>query len=252
VRSWATSFRILRLTTNEVLGRGEIDLPDVELATTAYWLTLTPGAVQALGDQGVWLGEPVRDYGPNWAQQRERARRRDGFKCRHCGLPEREDRRHDVHHVRPFRTFGYVSGENENYRAANRLENLVTLCASCHRRAEMSVAERSALAGLATVLANLAPLYLMCSRGDLGVSSDAVPPGIRLPTIFIYDQAPGGVGYSTALYDQRRELLAAARDLVAACPCERGCPACVGPVLEEDVHDVKADTLCLIDALRCE
>jgi len=249
VRAWATSFRTLRLMTNEVLGRGEIDLPDIELATTAYWLTLTPAAAQSLWDQEVWLGEPVRDYGPNWAQQREQARRRDGFKCRHCGLPEREDRRHDVHHVRPFRSFGYVPNENEHYRAANRLDNLVTLCASCHRRAEMSVAERSALAGLTTVLANLAPLYLMCSRGDLGVSSEATPPGIRLPTIFIYDQAPGGVGYSAALYDRRRELLAAARDLVATCSCKRGCPACVGPVLDEDSHDVKADTLCLIDAI---
>ena len=113
----------------------------------------------------------------------------------------------------------------------------------------------------------LAPLYLMCSRGDLGVSSEAVPAGIRLPTIFIYDQAPGGVGYSAALHDRRQELLAAARELVTACPCERGCPACVGPVLDEDVHHaggptaspgivarghVKADTLCLVEAIRGE
>ncbi len=264
VRTWGTSYRVLRLTTNEVLGRGEIDLPDVELMTTAYWLTLTPETVQALGDAGVWLGEPVRDYGPDWPQQKERARRRDGFRCRHCGLPERPDRRHDVHHVRPFRAFGYVPGENENYRAANRLENLVTLCPSCHRRAEMGVAERSALAGLSTLLANLAPLYLMCSRSDLGVSAEpgggSILPspgggsihrlaGLRLPTIFIYDQAPGGVGYSAALFDRRQELLAAARDLVASCPCARGCPACVGPVLDEDIHDVKTDTRRLIHAI---
>ncbi|MBU0490282.1 MAG: DEAD/DEAH box helicase [Chloroflexi bacterium] len=251
VRTWGTSYRLLRLTTNEVLGRGEIDLPDVELMTTAYWLTLTPEAVQALGDAGVWLGEPVRDYGPNWPQQKERARRRDGFQCRHCGLPERPDRRHDVHHIRPFRTFGYLPGENEHYRAANRQENLVTLCASCHRRAEMGVTERSSLAGLSTLLANLAPLYLMCSPGDLGVSAEAVPAGLRLPTIFIYDQAPGGVGYSAALFDRRRELLAAAQDLVADCPCERGCPACVGPVLDGDVqaHNTKADTVRLVDVL---
>jgi DEAD/DEAH box helicase domain-containing protein len=156
--------------------------------------------------------------------------------------------------VQPFRTFGYVPGENERYRDANQLDNLVTLCASCHRRVEASVVERSALAGLATVLANLAPLTLMCSRSDLGVSAEAVPAGhgaVRAgrPTIFLYDQVPGGVGYSAALFDQRRELLAAAHELVSACACERGCPACIGPVLEEDMHDVKADTLRLIAAI---
>ena len=55
-----------------------------------------------------------------------------------------------------------MPGVNENYRVANQLDNLVTLCPSCHRRAELGQQTRSALAGLGYALGNLAPLFLMC------------------------------------------------------------------------------------------
>ena len=49
------------------------------------------------------------------------------------------------------------------------------------------------------------------------------------PTIFLYDNIPGGVGLSARLFDQRQELLWRAQRLLEACPCEDGCPACIGP-----------------------
>ena len=52
------------------------------------------------------------------------------------------------------------------------------------------------------------------------------------PTIFIYDHYPGGMGFSSLLYDRHRELLARTRELIGACPCPAGCPSCVGPVNE--------------------
>jgi len=59
-----------------------------------------------------------------------------------------------------------------------------------------------------------------------------------VPTVYLYDNYPGGVGQSEPLWRRQRELLLLARDLVEGCECKAGCPACVGPVLEmqEDVE----------------
>ena len=52
------------------------------------------------------------------------------------------------------------------------------------------------------------------------------------PTIFIFDSYPGGIGFSQLLYNEHSDLLAAAKSLIARCPCAWGCPSCVGPTLE--------------------
>lgn len=59
------------------------------------------------------------------------------------------------------------------------------------------------------------------------------PPDLRhfQPTVFLYDNYPGGIGLSTPLYDRRYEVVQQAYDLVNACACAYGCPACVGPIL---------------------
>lgn len=49
------------------------------------------------------------------------------------------------------------------------------------------------------------------------------------PTLFLYDNFPGGVGFSPQIYDRFPELLAHARRLLTECECEGGCPSCVGP-----------------------
>lgn len=67
-------------------------------------------------------------YGPNWREQRRKARERDNYTCQHCGIHQSElDRALDVHHIISFRVFGL-----ENYIQANDLENLISLCQSCH------------------------------------------------------------------------------------------------------------------------
>jgi DEAD/DEAH box helicase domain-containing protein len=170
------------------------------------------------------------DYGPNWAAQRNAARARDDYRCRRCGAPERDGRQHDVHHLTPFRVFGYVPGKNDVYKLANQLENLITLCPGCHRRAERARGTRGALGGLAYLLRNLAPLHLMCAPGDLGSAVQARAPDTGLPTVTLYDSVPGGAGLSAQLYEIREELLEAALERVRDCPCTAGCPACVGPV----------------------
>ena len=220
----ATGYRKIKHYSHETLGYGEIDLPETELETTGYWLVFGEALTESLMEAGILLR--ANDYGPNWQEQREKALERDGYRCRTCG--DETDPLH-VHHVRPFREYGYVRGRNRNYLQANRLENLVTLCPRCHRRAEEGQRTRSALGGLAYVLRNLAPLFLMCDPGDIEVSAEARNPLTRAPTVVVYERVPAGVGFSQRLFELHADVLEAALELVADCRCQGGCPACVGP-----------------------
>jgi DEAD/DEAH box helicase domain-containing protein len=66
------------------------------------------------------------------------------------------------------------------------------------------------------------------------------------PTLFLYDNYPGGVGLSAPLYDTAIELVADARSLVRDCPCRAGCPACIGPILTgEETREVTPKDLTL-------
>ncbi len=58
-----------------------------------------------------------------------------------------------------------------------------------------------------------------------------------VPTLFLYDNYPGGIGLSVPLYDVGDEVVARAQSLVASCGCAYGCPACVGPILRTDEAD---------------
>jgi Distinct helicase family with a unique C-terminal domain including a metal-binding cysteine cluster len=115
------------------------------------------------------------------------------------------------------------------------------------------------LFGLSYLLHHVAPLFLMCDLHDLGVaigdnfSGDSVPPrelpgrqksprdSERFskffspdfsPNIFLYDNFPGGIGLSPVLFELHKILLEACLKTIEACPCEEGCPSCVGPEKE--------------------
>ena len=228
VTAQATSYRKVKRYTHETLGFGTIDLPKREYETTGYWLWLAPDLVSRLEREGVLT--PPNDYGPDWPAVRDQVRVRDGHVCRQCHAPERPGRMHDVHHLQPFREFGFVPGENRNDRLANALDNLITLCATCHHRAEFARGTRTALGGLAYALGNIAPLFLMCDPRDLAVEAEVRGRQTRGPTLTFYDRLPEGLGLSERLYDHQTELLAAALELVQDCGCSEGCPACVGPI----------------------
>jgi DEAD/DEAH box helicase domain-containing protein len=251
VISAPAGYKKVKLYTHETLGYGQILLPEQEIHTTAYWLTFDADMVDALRAAGVWTAAAAFTRGPNWTSQRELARRRDGARCRHCGAPEREGQQHDVHHIRPFATFGYIPGENDYYLAANELGNLVTLCSKCHHLAEAGQAMRTVLAALAELIRHVAPIFLMCDGRDLGVVSEAKSMFTALPTIYAYDRIPAGVGLSDRLYELQGEVLAAAAELVRDCACESGCPSCVGPITAID-EDVKVRTQSLLRVIRAE
>jgi DEAD/DEAH box helicase domain-containing protein len=73
----------------------------------------------------------------------------------------------------------------------------------------------------------VAQLLLMCDGHDIGISIDTEA---HSPQIFIYDNYPGGIGFSAPLYRMHLELIEGARRLIAECECENGCPGCVGPI----------------------
>ena len=169
VRSQVVGFKKIKFFTNENVGSGNLELPENEMHTTAFWLTLERSLVESL----------------------------------------------------PF-----------------------------------SVSERqSGMHGLLRALSSMATLLLMCDRRDLGTSIGERPPspGLGLdwdespefdreereyfePNLYIYDAYPGGIGFSEPLFDVADVLIARTRALIEACPCERGCPSCVGPADPSSEH----------------
>lgn len=107
---------------------------------------------------------------------------------------------------------------------------------------------QGALAGLANVLHQVAPLYLLSDPHDLRVACQVKSPFNERPTIFLYDSYPGGVGLSQKLFANCRDLLRSARELISGCGCGGGCPSCVGPV-ELVGADGKAGALKLLEGL---
>ena len=251
VTTQVTGFRKRSWLTGENLGEEPLDLPPSDLQTTGYWLSLSEETITRLRVAGAWSNDP-NDYGPDWPKIRDRVRARDGFCCQVCGAPE-NGRQHDVHHKIPFRNFVRSAKSSRStplgpdfapqsretlhsaFQQAHRLDNLVTLCPSCHRKAEQNVRMRSGLAGLGYVLSQLAPLFLMCDPGDLGLHVDAAGAVFGAPSIVLYDQVPAGIGFSQKLFEIHEELLARALELVIECPCEDGCPSCVGPAGENGI-----------------
>lgn len=137
----ATIFKKIKLYTHENVGWGDIHLPEDEMHTASYWITI-PDRVQAL-------------FAPDELQ--------------------------------------------------------------------------SALLGTAHLLESLAPMFLMCDPRDLRATAQIRSPHTGLPTVFVYDAYPGGIGLSEKAYDLHNVLIGAALDQVRACICTDGCPACVGP-----------------------
>jgi DEAD/DEAH box helicase domain-containing protein len=92
-----------------------------------------------------------------------------------------------------------------------------------------SEALEAGLLGIAHVLGQLAPLYLMCDPRDLGSRAQARSPFTRAPTVYVYERVAGGVGLAEKLYAVHADLQEAAIAHVSACGCAQGCPSCVGP-----------------------
>jgi ATP-dependent helicase YprA (DUF1998 family) len=184
VRSQVIGFKKIKFFTNENVGDGKLELPENEMHTTAFWITLDRELLEAL----------------------------------------------------PFALSDRQSG----------------------------------IFGLLYALESMAALLLMCDRRDLGTAVGERPPSAGIetewqeftgsirdaaatreffePNLYIYDAYPGGIGFSEPLYRVHDLLLRRTRELIDACPCENGCPSCVGPAGEKSERTKEA-ALAILERL---
>lgn len=80
--------------------------------------------------------------------------------------------------------------------------------------------------GLRNLAVVALPFVSMCDSRDLGGVVDSQNLGHS--TMIVYDRYPGGLGYSQKGFEHVGRLLAICHEMVAGCPCESGCPSCVG------------------------
>lgn len=191
--AWRVSgFKKIKFHTRENVGYGEVHLPDQEMHTTSYWITIREEAWRPL------------DY--------TRAEILDGV----VGLA------YVLHHLAPIHLMcdiGDIARCVGDLNARWFVGADSTRGRYCLDRPE---------SGPAVVLEPGMRL-----AGPTASTGEVLDHLERFePTIFLYDSYPGGIGFSPALFDAHVSLLREARDTLAACPCEAGCPSCVGPVNE--------------------
>jgi DEAD/DEAH box helicase domain-containing protein len=216
-----TGYKKIDWQTREILSHHELEMPSNQLRTVGLALKFNAEMVDALRAEAVWNSDP-NQYGAFWPAIRKQVMTRDQYRCQVCGQSGEANWLH-VHHKNPFRSF-YSAEE------ANQTENLVTLCPTCHRFAEQNVKIRSGLGGFAYLFAQISPLHLMCDQHDLGYFADPVSKyNQKQPMVVVYDQFPGGIGLSAELYNVSETVIKDCREVILACECRDGCPACVGP-----------------------
>ena len=113
--------------------------------------------------------------------------------------------------------------------------------------------KQNGLTGLANVLRTVAALLLMCDPHDLGIAfTENISKGTRSyePDLFLFDSYPGGIGQSQPLFKLSDKLLTGAMDVLRACSCDAGCPACVGPVGEVGERGKEAAVRILSELVR--
>jgi len=128
------------------------------------------------------------------------------------------------------RDLGVAVGENEQQKAEKRSQK------SEDRRQESGVRSQNGEDGRRESGVG--------SRQDIRVSSfefresrtpnpePRIPTALFEPNIYLYDKYPGGIGFSEPLFRLSETLLDNTEKLISNCPCEAGCPSCVGPAGE--------------------
>jgi DEAD/DEAH box helicase domain-containing protein len=142
--------------------------------------------------------------------------------------------------VTKFKKIRFHSHENIGYGDVNLPEE------EMHTRSAMVVFGKETTAGkvvsrfseeqrtqvllaLGTVYRQIAPFFLLCDVKDINVSERLRDPHFSEPTLYFFDQYPGGTGLSEGFQKHLPEIHEAARELIRACPCAEGCPSCIGP-----------------------
>ena len=95
------------------------------------------------------------------------------------------------------------------------------------------------LTGIRNLAVNLLPLIAMCDRLDVGGIVDSSNTGS--PTLFLYDRHPGGLGFAEKGYQLFGDLMEQCLLTISRCPCEEGCPSCVGLPVTQPAQQMDPD-----------
>ncbi len=101
------------------------------------------------------------------------------------------------------------------------------------------------LLGIANVLNHVVPLHMMCDKNDIHVAPQIKANHTGLATIFLYDHYPGGIGLAEAMYKNFEQVRESAKNMIEKCPCESGCPSCIG--MEIDLKNAKSKCIQLLE-----
>ena len=82
------------------------------------------------------------------------------------------------------------------------------------------------LVGIANVLVEVVPLFVMCDAVDIGTTVDSANLGS--PTLFVFDKYPYGMGFSEKAFELTEDIMQATLEIIQRCECQTGCPSCVG------------------------
>jgi DEAD/DEAH box helicase domain-containing protein len=184
VRSQVVGFKKIKFFTNENVGDGKLELPENEMHTTAFWITL---------DRSLLTGLP----------------------------------------------FALSDRQNGIFGLLYALESIATLLLMCDRRdIGTAVGERPASPGVDA----------QWQEFTTAMTDPSKMKEFFEPNLYLYDAYPGGIGFSEPLYRVHDLLLRRTRELIAACPCDQGCPSCVGPAGDQSER-TKAAALAILDRI---
>jgi DEAD/DEAH box helicase domain-containing protein len=167
-------------------------------------------------------------------------------------LDETEDQEVKRHHLEvlvrrntpKFKKIRYNTHENVGFGEIHLPEEEMHTTAVALSFAETFFAgmtdqqKEGVMLSIAYLMCSLSPLYLLCDRRDLGYWIEVKSPFFNRGVLYMYDNYPGGIGLSDAVYKKMPEILTAARDRVMDCQCENGCPSCIGPARIDEMDDV--------------
>ena len=116
------------------------------------------------------------------------------------------------------------------------------------------------LRGIGYATRMLLPLFMTCDTLDFSHSIGSV--NSEWQAIFIYERYPHGLGFTEKAYEHLHDVMPAVLKRVRECPCEDGCPCCVGkPLRQYAVWNVelseasipsKAASLMILDGMLAE
>jgi len=87
------------------------------------------------------------------------------------------------------------------------------------------------LRGIGYATRMLLPLFITCDALDFSHSVGSV--NSEWNAVFIYERYPLGLGFTEKAYERLHEIMPTVLDNVRSCPCDQGCPCCVGKPLRQ-------------------